>query len=245
MDTLKHQILMVLQHEFRTPLSYIVAYSDLLLDMPAFVANPEMQQLRNGIVAGSERLTALIENFLILAELESGIGNKIYRQRRAMLSDLRLFAPRIIDELSLKAAARGVEVLYEADAALPTMLADAPYLKAAMKQLVDNAIKFSPRNAKAKVRVRVTVENEEMVISVIDHGRGIEPDQIGLVFDSFYQINRDKHEQQGAGVGLAIVRHIAELHNGTAEVESEPGKGATFRLRIPVVIIEEDVLEPM
>jgi signal transduction histidine kinase len=246
MNNLKHQILMVLQHEFRTPLSYIVAYSDLLLDTPAFAANPETQQMRDGIVAGSERLTSLIENFLTLAELESGFGKEIYQQRRGLVDDIRFLVPRIMDELSSKAAERGVEMVYQADENLPAMLADSSYLKAAIKQLVDNAIKFSYKDKKAKVHIRATIENEELLVCVTDHGEGILSDQLGLVFDSFYQINRKKHEQQGSGAGLAIALHIAALHNGTITVESEPGEGATFCLRIPVVTtVEGEVVKPM
>jgi len=245
MDSLKQQILRVLYHEFRTPLSYIVAYSDLLLTTPGFADNPEMQQLRDGIITGSDRLTNLIENFLILAELESGFARSVYQMRRSMLSDVQFFVPRVIDELSLKALEYGIEVIYKADESLPPMLADEVYLKTAIKQLIDNAIKFSARNANLCVHVHASVVDEEMIISVIDQGVGIPKTELDLLFDPFYQINREKNEQQGSGAGLAIVRHVAQLHNGRVEVESEPGKGSTFRLRIPVVQVEEIISVPL
>ncbi len=243
-DSLRQQILMVLHHEFRTPLSYIVAYSDLLLSTPAFASNPEMSQLRDGIISGSDRLTALIENFLILAELESGFGNNIYTTRRTMIQDMQFLVPRIIDELSHKAAEQGVEVVYQSNSSIPSILADEVYLKAAIKQLIDNAIKFSPKKQNSSVHVHADVEQEELVISVTDHGIGIPEEEIDLLFDPFYQINRKKNEQQGSGAGLAIVRHVTMLHQGKVEVESQPNEGASFRLRIPVVTSPEEVSQP-
>ena len=244
MDSLRQQILMVLHHEFRTPLSYIVAYSDLLLNTPAFASNPDVRQLRDGIISGSDRLTTLIENFLILAELESGYGINIFTTRRAMIHDMQGFVPRIIDELSQKAAERGVEVMYQSKGSIPSMLGDEVYLKAAIKQLIDNAIKFSPKHQNASVDVHADVEEGELVISVTDHGVGIPESEIELLFDPFYQFNRKKNEQQGSGAGLAIVRRVTMLHQGRVEVESQPGEGACFRLWIPVVTSFEEIPQP-
>lgn len=233
MESLKQRILTVLHHEFRTPLSYIVAYADLMANSPTFTHSGELRQYIGGILEGSERLSNLIESFLILAELESGYGAKIYERRRGIIDDSALFVRQIMDGLKQKAEDRDVVMEVQAQRNLPRLLADEVYLGSAFKHLIDNGIKFSRRNVRSKVKVSLYEENGEVVFSVADEGPGIPAEEREKLFDTFYQINREKNEQQGAGAGLAIARHVAQLHGGCIELESQDGIGSCFRLRLP------------
>jgi two-component system sensor histidine kinase SenX3 len=240
MEALKQRILTVLHHEFRTPLSYIVAYADLMASTPSFKHSEELHQYIQGILRGSERLTSLIDSFLILAELESGYGRQVYERRNAVIEDLNDVLSEIIGLQKLKADEQDVELQLNVSPTLPPTSGDLTYLRSAFKHLVDNAIKFSPRGVQAVVKVEAVEEDGFIVVSVTDEGPGIAEEEQDRLFDTFYQVNREKNEQQGAGAGLAITRHVAELHGGSIEVESQPGHGSRFMMRLPGV----DLLEP-
>jgi len=233
MESLKQRILTVLHHEFRTPLSYIVAYADLMANSPSFTHSTELRQYIGGIMEGSERLSNLIESFLILAELESGYSSKIYERRRTLIEDLPSIVRQMIDALKPKAEDRDVVIDLQVRRRIPPIMGDEVYIGSAVKHLIDNAIKFSPRNVRAKVSVSLVEDDGYVVISVTDEGAGIPPAEQEKLFQSFYQINREKNEQQGAGSGLAIAKHVAQLHGGQIEVETQPGVGSCFRLRLP------------
>ncbi|MBZ0291847.1 MAG: ATP-binding protein, partial [Anaerolineae bacterium] len=114
---------------------------------------------------------------------------------------------------------------------LPVFEADPDYLKAAVVQLLDNAAKFSP--ADKPVIVGAATDDHAIRIWVEDQGRGIPPQERKHILDSFYQINRALYEDQGAGVGLAIVKRILDLSLGHLDIESEPGVGSIFTLVLP------------
>lgn len=244
METLKQRILTVLHHEFRTPLSYIVAYADLMSNSPNFAHSSELHQYIGGIMEGSERLSNLIESFLILAELESGYSQKIYDRRRALIEDVPGLVRQMIDTLQTKADERDVAVTVQVGKNIPQLMGDEVYVGSAVKHLIDNAIKFSPRSQRAKVTVNLSNEGGVLVISVGDSGPGIPPQEVEQLFKSFYQINREKNEQQGAGSGLAIARHVAALHGGSIEVDSKVGSGSCFRLRLPGAEVTEKTTHP-
>lgn len=233
MEALRQQILKVLNHEFRTPLSYIVAYADLMASTPSFKHSEELRQYISGILEGSERLSRLIESFLSLAELESGTSAKIFEARRTVISDLSGMIEQIIEAVSPKAGAKGVNVHLAAHDPLPPILGDQIYLELALRHLIDNAVKFSPAQKDAVVSVSLLSDQQYVVIAICDQGAGIPASEQRRLFEVFYQIDRNRHEQQGTGAGLAIARQVAVLHGGQIAVESEPGKGSCFLFRIP------------
>lgn len=234
MEALRQQILKVLNHEFRTPLSYIVAYADLMANTPSFKHSSELRQYIDGIVEGSERLSRLIESFLTLAELESGKSAQIFETRKTLISDVRLMIEQIIEILKQQAVKGDVNIRMVTDTSLPPIMGDYTYLELALRHLIENAIKFSPKGQGANVTISLLADTENMVIAICDQGRGIPPSEHRRLFEMFYQVNRNYYEQQGAGAGLAIARHVALLHGGQIAVESEPGKGSCFLLRLPV-----------
>jgi two-component system phosphate regulon sensor histidine kinase PhoR len=106
------------------------------------------------------------------------------------------------------------------------------FIVQALVNLLDNGIKYS--DSGSRIKVNVLREGDQLVIEVKDKGIGIPPDHLGRIFERFYRVDRARsREAGGTGLGLAIVRHIALLHNGTAEAESHAGEGSVFRLRLP------------
>jgi two-component system, sensor histidine kinase and response regulator len=234
METLRHQILKVLNHEFRTPLSYIVAYADLMANSPSFKHSAELRQYIDGIMEGSERLTKLIESFLVLAELESGMGARIFEARRALIDDLRSVVDTAIDLVRERAAARSITMRIVAEDKGPALMGDVAYLELAIRHLLDNAIKFSPKDKPSTVTISLLADEDMVAIAVCDEGQGIPASEQRHLFETFYQIDRDHNEQQGTGAGLAIARHVAHLHGGHIALESEQGKGSCFLLKLPI-----------
>lgn len=233
MEALKQRILTVLNHEFRTPLSFIVAYADLMATSPTFEHSEELRQYIDGILEGSERLQRLVESFLVLAELETGQGPKTYERRKALIENPEELIRDVIETAQCRAASKGVGLELLAASSLPPVIGDQEYLKLAFGHLLDNAIKFSPSQPQARVTVSVTTNEQDLIVAVRDQGRGIPPQERERLFDPFYQVDREQYEQPGAGVGLAIVHHVAELHRARVEVESQPGQGSCFRFRLP------------
>lgn len=232
METLKRRILDVINHEFRTPLTYIVAYADLMASEPSFQHSGDLNQYISGILEGSERLSRLIENFLILAELESGLGEKIWQRRRTRIENVGRIVSAVIEQARAKSHLRGVTIDSQVDSVIPPIEADPIYLEIAVRELIHNAIRFSPEGE--VVKVAVGVNGDAIRINVRDQGPGIAADQQDRLFDTFYQVDRESLEQGGAGAGLAIVRHVAQLHGGDVLVESAPGRGSSFSLHLPV-----------
>jgi two-component system sensor histidine kinase/response regulator len=239
-DALRHRILTIINHEFRTPISLILAYADLLEQSPSFKHSSELRQYVSGIVDGSERLWFLIESFLTLAELESGYGTKMYERRKEEITDLEELVQGVIKSLQVRVDNAGVDLKLVVEGALPTLEGERNYLRITLRHLIDNAIKFSPPGKKMPVTVKVEADDRYLTFAVSDKGQGIPPDEQPMLFSAFHQVNRDEYEQQGAGVGLAIAEHVAQLHGGHIEVESEVGEGSCFRLFIPVTAPDRD-----
>jgi signal transduction histidine kinase len=240
LESLKSRILHILNHEFRTPLTYIVAYADLMAESPSFKHSEELRGYIDGILQGNERLTKLIGNFLMLAELESGLAEKIYERRKALVDNLDELLKETIEKFTEKAKAKKVTINLHVGKPIPTITGDAIYLKAALEQLLDNAIKFSPANKHATVSISLETVKSWASIVICDQGPGISIEQHEQLFSAFYQIDRDVKEQGGTGAGLAIVRHIATMHGGQIILETPPqGGGCCFKLNLPTANIKQ------
>ncbi len=233
MSELKKNILTILNHEFRTPLTFVVAYADLLNDTATqSVSNDEMLTFLKGINVGATRLRRLIENFIQLVEMETGDAQRAYELRRTPIQDPHdLFAAMQREVYEAREANNPFTIEIAPD--LPLFIADATYLKTALAQLLDNAIKFSQPDQPIIVGAHQH-DAHTVALWVRDQGRGISPEHQAHIWDSFYQINRAVHEDQGAGSGLAIVKGIVKIHGGTVTLESTPDQGSTFTILLPV-----------
>jgi signal transduction histidine kinase len=172
----------------------------------------------------------LIENFIQLVEMETGDAQKTYEMRRAPVTDVReLIEAAYHEVLSWRAISQEVSVVLDP---VKTFIADESYLKTALIQLIDNAVKFS--GADSPIAIGAHMEGDEVCLWVEDEGRGIDTAEQEHIWETFYQIDRKRFEDPGTGTGLSIVDKIAKLHGGRADVLSQPGQGSRFMIFIPV-----------
>jgi signal transduction histidine kinase len=229
---LKRTILTTLNHEFRTPLTYITTYADMLGD--ANISTDEFKEFMRGIQAGSDRLRRLVEDFILLVELQTGEAKQTYDRRCARVPDLPRLLSQAVERVRGRAEPRHVRLLEEWRGPLPPVLADREYLLDAIVRLLDNAIKFSRKEGGA-VTLRAAPGGLGVHIEVIDQGSGMPAAQLDKIFDVFYQIDRAKLEQQGSGSGLAIAQSIVHLHGGEISAASEVDSGSTFMIELPIL----------
>ena len=230
---LKRTILNTLNHEFRTPLTYITTYTELLRDAGPDVTADELIKYMRGLQSGSDRLRRLVEDFILLVEIQSGEARETYERRRDLVPDVRLLLQAVLTTYAARATARGVQLIADFPAALPPLVADHEYLSNAVSRLVDNAIKFSKREG-GRVTLAARAAGDRLIIQVKDEGLGIRAEALERIFDVFHQIDRAKLEQQGSGSGLAIAHGLATLHGGTLTVQSEYGVGSTLTIELPL-----------
>ncbi|MCK6579306.1 MAG: hybrid sensor histidine kinase/response regulator [Anaerolineae bacterium] len=230
MEEMKKRILTILNHEFRTPLTYVVAYADMLEDAKQAEYNEEeMETFLQGVSTGAVRLRRLIENFIQLVEMETGDARKTYEMRRTAITDVReLIEDAYRELLSWRTVNQEVSIMVDP---VQTFVADPAYLRTALVQLIDNAVKFSETDRAIVIGAHMV--EDRVCLWVQDQGRGIDPSELKHIFETFYQINRKRFEDPGTGTGLSIVQKIVELHGGYAEVDSAPGMGSRFALYIP------------
>jgi two-component system, OmpR family, phosphate regulon sensor histidine kinase PhoR len=207
-------------HELRTPLTAIRLFVETLERSegdPATQAKCIAQLTKE-----SDRLTRLIERLLDWGRMEA--GHKLYELRKADVTEV------IEDVMSSPYPDVTVEVVSRAE--LPSIMADRAALADALRNLVSNACKYG--GTPAVVHIETYQDGDDVCISVRDNGAGIPRAEHRRIFDKFYRIDdRLARTREGSGLGLAIVKHIIDAHGGAIDLQSEPGAGSTFSLRIP------------
>ncbi len=232
MDDLKRNLLNMLSHEFRTPLTYITGYVDLIQE--GEWSAEDLQKFLGRIKGGSNRLNRLVEDFLLLVRFETDDARQAYLMDKGPFNNWTGLVARVFDRQYEAAAGRQVTLMHEIETNLPLVEVHEGYLESAVMRLVDNGIKFS-KHTGGHVWVKVALDGNRVRCTVKDDGMGIPADEVAKIFDRFHQINRQRIEQQGAGIGLAIVKSIADLHHGEVTCASTEGVGAEFSIRLPLV----------
>lgn len=216
-------------HEFRTPLAII----QMNLSLLARSEHPERRQM---LVKRSEeqiaRITKLVEQLVLVTELEDAA---VYELGPVSVADVLAGLQRRYDPRDLLHHA----LHYEIGTSTPSIHADSGKLIIALSQIMDNALRYSPENS--TITVRSTAHESNAVISITDEGVGIAPDEVEHIFTRFYRHDK-AHTTEGFGLGLAIAKLVIKAHQGRIEVESQPGKGTTFRVILPIVGTEERAL---
>jgi two-component system sensor histidine kinase MprB len=201
-------------HELRTPLTSVRTNVDVLRD-PNGLPEPERRRLADEVGIQIDELTVLVGDLIELARGDQPLAEP---------EDIRL--DRLVEEAVERARRHAPGVQFRA-VVEPTVVEGVPdRLERAVRNLLDNAAKFSPPGA----AVDVTLRDGELAVR--DRGPGIDPKEIALVFDRFYRSNYARGVP-GSGLGLAIVRQVAESHGGEVEAASAPDGGSVFRLRLP------------
>jgi PAS domain S-box-containing protein len=234
-NRMKDEFLAVLSHELRTPLNAIVGYSRLLR---GGILSPE--KATRGLETlerNATWLTQIVEDVLDVSRIVSG---------KIRLDVQPVELPQIIDNavatIQPAADAKRVRVQTIVDPRVAPVSGDPGRLQQVVWNLVSNAVKFTPRNGRVQVRLERVNSHVEIVVS--DTGIGIPSEFLPHVFERFRQAEAATTRKTGGlGLGLAIVRHIVEMHGGTVEASSAgEGQGATFRVRLPLMIVHPDAL---
>lgn len=229
MDSLRDRIVAILQHEFRTPLTFVLGYAEYLLDVTKGDFNiDELRTSASAILDGGRRLQQLIETFLLLAEL----------QNRQLKPDdvVRVTAYELWRETAQEYQNRLEEANLRVDLAQQHndqwVLADAEIVREALRRLLDNAIRYRRPDSKT-IWLSVEILPAFVGLRIRDEGPGIPVAMTERFATPFEQVDRDNRTEPGAGLSLALIRHIAHLHGGTLEIESVLQQGSTFTIWLP------------
>jgi signal transduction histidine kinase len=231
-EELKQQIITLLSHELRTPLTSVYGYTELALEEAAELPPGDFQNFLAGIKKGTDRLTQLVEDLLMVVRLDTGELEQEFDLLGSVQNDIDEIVERAVKIKKPEARAKGLSLTADASEDLPGVLIHEYFLIDAIQRLIDNAIKFTREEGKT-IHVATCAEDNKIKIAIEDHGIGIDGDQISLLFDRFRQINREKLEQQGTGMGLVIAQSLVNCMNGTITVQSTLGEGSTFTIELP------------
>jgi signal transduction histidine kinase len=218
----QRDVMALVTHELKTPLTAIQGMSELLSQFE--MSGERRREMHLTINDEAKRLARMIDEYLDLTRLESGA-----RQLRLVPLRIEQLMERALLLLDPVAERAGVKIIRNLSPDLPPILGDADLISRAVTNLIDNAIKFSPIGSEINVNARA--DGELVVIEVVDQGCGIAPEFLKNIFEKFYRVPRAANADiPGAGLGLALVREVAELHNGRVTIESRPGAGSIFSL---------------
>jgi len=226
-NRLKDEFLATLSHELRTPLTSILGWTQLF--KMGVLSDQELQEGIETIDRNAKVQAQLIEDLLDVSRVISG-KLRLHMQQVEVAAVIKA----AISSVTSAAEAKQIQLQRQIDPALGTITADPARLQQVLWNLLTNAIKFSGEGG--LVVIQAEQQGDQVEIRVIDNGQGIDPEFLPYVFDRFRQADASiSRAFAGLGLGLSIVRHLAELHGGSATAESAGiGHGATFRVRLPI-----------
>ena len=217
-------------HELRTPVTVMLTQTQTALrrDRPA----EEYRQSLEACQRAAGRMRQLIESLLALARLDAGD-----QPMKRLRFDLARAAAEQVELLAPLAAVRHISI--QQDLTPLPMEGDPDYLTLVLANLLTNAIHYNREGG--EIRLSLTKEGPEAVLTVTDTGEGMSPEALGHIFDRFYRADQSRSLPAGrTGLGLAITKSIIEAHRGSITVESSPGSGSTFTVRLPLAIKSQD-----
>jgi two-component system, OmpR family, sensor kinase len=227
LNDLKNQFLGMAAHDLRNPLHGILSYSSFLLDELAGKLSTDQAEFLNAIHNQSQYMAHLVNDLLDVAAIESGkLQLDLQPTDLVQLAQTNLIRNRLI------ASRKGIMLNLDAGP-VPRLLLDAAKIEQVLDNLVTNAIKFSLPGSCVHISIRL--EEQEALISVRDEGQGIPPAEMDNLFKPFQRTSvKSTGGEKSTGLGLLIVKRIIEGHGGRIQVESRPGEGSSFRVRLPI-----------
>ncbi len=235
----KDEFLANMSHELRTPLNSILGLSESLLEQRRGPLNEQQQNSLRIIESSGQHLLELINDILDLSKIEAGMFN-IHLEPVSVDDTCRSCLAFVQDP----AARKSITLTYTNDAPAARILADPRRLKQMLVNLLTNAVKFTPEHGKVLLLIEGDLERDLIQFSVVDTGIGIAPEDLKRLFQPFVQLDSSLNRQyQGTGLGLALVQRLADLHGGSIQVESEPGRGSRFTVSLACHLNEVAKLE--
>ena len=231
-DELRARIVALLQHEFRTPLTFVPGYAELLLELlndttarqsNTLVNSNELRVSVTAILDGGKRLQRLIETFLLLAELQ----NKTIQPEETDTLRATDIWRDVVQQFAPQLATTEMTPLMDQKNKDAIVTVDADLLREALRRLVDNAIRYRRPSSK---KIWLSVERISVYVGfrIQDEGLGMPQDLVAQYSKPFEQADHSSRATSGAGLSLTLVHHVAQLHGGKLEISSELGKGSTF-----------------
>jgi len=226
LDRLKNELIQNVSHELRTPLGITLGYAELLESGELGELQPEQQEAMTVVARRARMLKEMMDDFIIILEAER-------RELKPEQVDLADLIHTLMSDFQAAAEQVGLALAAEVALDLPPLFGDPHHLRRVLDNLLGNALKFTP--AGGTVTVRLWRDEGEAVLEVADTGVGIPRGQLDRIFERFYQVDGSTSRRYGGtGLGLALVKEVIEAHSGTVGVESEPGRGSTFTVRLPL-----------
>ncbi|MEZ5336372.1 MAG: GAF domain-containing sensor histidine kinase [Methanolobus sp.] len=228
LDRMKDDFLSNVSHEFKTPLTSIQGYSQLISDETLGEVNEHQKKAVDTVIRNSERLRRLVDSLLYLSRAQS--GKLSYSFMPVEIEDV---IDNSIQDLALQAEGKHIELVKDIEGKLPVITADRDKMMDVFVNLIDNAVKFTPDGG--KVTVSAHASEDSIYVNVEDTGIGIPEEKIPKLFQRFYQVDSSvKRRYGGTGLGLYICKKIVEDHKGDIHVTSEEGKGTVMHVRLPL-----------
>lgn len=226
LEKLRRDLIANISHDLRTPLAIIQGYIETLQMKENELSKEEREDYLNKINSSGERLSKLISQLFEYSKLEA---NQIEPEKEPFL--ISELANDIHRNYQVLAKKKNIILHLNMEKQIPLVFADISLVERAIQNLMDNALKFTPEGG--EVTVEIHTNSKDVEIAIKDSGPGITKEEQQLVFERYRQTKTGK-QKEGAGLGLAIVRKIMELHNASIEVLSKPNEGTTFSFSLPI-----------
>ncbi len=224
-DKMKSDFVATVSHDLRSPLTFIRGYTSML--SLAGELNDKQHEYVNKILGGIDQMSKMVEDLLDIARIEGGM--ELERE----VIEIRPLLADIAAEYWQHAHLAGVQIKVDITDDVSSIVGDLSLIRQAIANLVGNGVKYAPNSG--PLHLQAQQANGEVVISVKDNGPGIPKEDQPHLFEKFYRVKaRGTEKVKGSGLGLAIVKTIATRHGGSAWVQSQPGKGSTFCISLPV-----------
>ena len=235
MESVKRQLTRMVTHELRTPLISINTVVDVISRQVGQLSPEEIQELLDSVSAGSKRLSHRVEQLVFITQIEAGMLNRELINREGMpmrLWEMMVSANNLAKRFSDQPQSSVFVQFHDHDRDALVMC-NPPALKQALAELIANAIKFSPEGS--QVDITQWRSGGRVMLSIVDQGPGIPEDRLAEALRDFSQIDRDKNEQQGMGMGLSLAQRIIDVHGGALDILSIVDKGTQITIALPVV----------
>lgn len=228
LEELRNEFVFIAAHELRAPVTVIKGYISMIMEGDAGSVPPKIREFLSPVMGSSESLVKLVGDLLEVARSEAG---KIEIEVRP--TDIAVEIRNVLQELKILSDAKSIKMIYDYQPVLPKILADSNKLKEIIKNLVDNAIKYTVGTG--TITISHEIKEKELVTHIKDTGVGISKENQKKLFEKFFRAKEKGTEEiQGTGLGLWIVKQLIEKMNGKIWVESEEGKGSTFSFSLPL-----------
>jgi len=228
MDNLRRELVANVSHDLRTPLATIQGYLETILIKADSLSEEEKKNYLQTIFKSTERLRKLVEELFELSKLEA-------REKKPNLEAFSIaeLVQDVYQKNLILAEEKKIELKTKFSYDLPMAYADIGMMERVIQNLLENAIKFTPEHG--KIEIKLTKENDQIVVNIKDSGEGIVDSELPHIFDRYNRSSRSgKKSNEGLGLGLAIVKKILEVHNIEINVKSKEGEGTTFSFNIQV-----------